>query len=172
VPTRFIGKTVWVRGDTKLVRVYYDGELIKTHARQPAGGRSTDHHDYPRELTSYTLRDPQRVIRQAQAHGTHLGRFTEALLAGPLPWAKLRQAQKLLRLGERYGWRRLDTACQRALAFELLNVRRVESILRQDLEQLNLLTSSHTEAPVIPLPARFQRPATSFAHPRRKEQDS
>jgi hypothetical protein len=96
VPTRFIGRKVWVRADTKLVRVYSDGELAKTHARQPVGGRATDHNDYPPELTPYTLRDPQRIIHKAQQHGPQIGRFAEALLSGTVPWAKLRQAQKLL----------------------------------------------------------------------------
>lgn len=170
-PTRFIGASVWVRADSKLLRLYFEGLLIKTHPRQPPGGRSTDHADYPAELTSYTLRDPQRLIRQARENGEQIGRFAEALLSGPLPWAKLRQAQKLLRLGEKYGWHRLELACQRALAFELINVRRVEGILRQDLEQLELLSRPPAEARVIPLRGRFERPAASFSHILRKEPD-
>ena len=42
VPYRYRGKRVDVRGDRQLVRVYFDGQLIKEHPRQPAGGRSTD----------------------------------------------------------------------------------------------------------------------------------
>lgn len=167
VPTRFIGQRVWVRGDRALVRIYADRELIKTHPTQPPGGRATDHDDYPAALTSYTLRDPQRLIRQADAHGTHIGRFTTELLAGTFPWAKLRQAQRLLRLGEKYGWPRLDGACRRALAFELLNVKRVETILRLDLDQLES-GAPVGEARVYPLrpagPPRFARSAESFAH--------
>lgn len=171
VPTRFIGATVWVRSDSKLVRVYADGQVVKRHPKQPPGGRSTDYTDYPPELTSYTLRDPQRLIRQAKEQGRQIGRFAEALLSGPLPWSKLRQAQKLLRIGEKYGWHRLELACQRALAFELVNVRRVESILRQDLEQLELLSQSPGEARVIPLRGRFERPAQSFSHHTLRETD-
>jgi hypothetical protein len=165
VPTQFIGRRVWVRGDTSLVRLYADRELIKTHATQPPGGRSTDHTDYPAALTPYTLRDPQRIIRQAESHGLHIGRFAAALLAGTFPWAKLRQAQGLLRLGDKYGWTRVDGACQRALTFDLVNVKRVDTILRQGLDQ-----DASTAAPVAPRgdalqPApRFARPATSFAH--------
>lgn len=171
VPTRYIGGRVWVRGDTKLVRIYSEGELIKTHQKQPSGGRSTDHEDYPNELTPYTLRDPRRLIRQAKALGPEIGRFMEELLSGELPWTKIRQAQKLLRLAERYGNARLEQACRRALAFELLNVRRVESILRQDLEQLDLLSSEHTDAQVIPIESRFLRSPESFSHNPDKEVD-
>src|SRR5690606_9406948 len=164
VPTRYIGATVWVRADSQMVRIYLEGAPVKAQLRLPPGGRSTDHHDYPPELTAYTLRDPQRLVRQAKEQGTQIGRFAEALLGGPVPWAKLRQGQKLLRLGEKYGWHRLELACQRALAFELFNVRRVESILRQDLEQLEILSSHSGETRVIPLRGRFERPAQSFSH--------
>lgn len=165
VPTRFIGKRVWVRADSKLVRLYFEGRPIKTHPRKPPGSRSTDYNDYPQELSAYALRDPQRLIRQARKQGIHIGRFAQALLAGDFPWARLRQAQKLLRLGEKYGWARLDLACRRALAFELINVRRLEAILRQDLEALELPSSQTTTDPqILPLRPRFQRPARSFSH--------
>jgi transposase len=163
VPTRYVRRQVWVRGDRTLVRIYADQELIKTHPRQPPGGRSTDHADYPEALTPYTTRDPQRIIRHAETQGVHIGRFAAELLGGTFPWAKLRQAQRLLRLGEKYGWRRLDGACQRALAFELLNVQRVERILRLDLAHDPAATAL-PEPRVLSLPARFARAAGSFTH--------
>lgn len=165
VPHAHLGRTVWVRGDRKLVRVFVDGILVKTHPRQPPGGRATDHADYPAALTAYTLRDPERMIGQARAQGPDLGRFTELLLSGPVPWARLRQAQKLLRLGTKYGWARVDQACRRALAFDLINVRRVEAILLQDLDQISLPLESGVAPSVVALPLRFQRPAGSFIHP-------
>ena len=66
----------------------------------PRGGRVSDPDDYPRERTAYALRAPDRIIRQAMALGPGIGAFAERLLEGPLPWAKLRQGQKLLRLAE------------------------------------------------------------------------
>jgi hypothetical protein len=169
VPHAFLGRTAWVQGDSRLVRIYVDGTLVKTHPRMPPGGRSTDHDDYPAELTPYTLRDPERMIRQAQSHGPNIGRFMEQLLSGTVPWAKIRQAQKLLRMGAKYGWLRLDFACRRALAFELINAHRVESILLQDLYQLTLPSGPETEAKVISIQLRFQRPRGSFTHPPTKE---
>lgn len=165
VPHAHVGRHAWVRADRKLVRIYVDGALVKIHARKPPGGRSTDHDDYPAELTPYTLRDPKRMIRQAREHGPEVGRFTEALLSGTTPWPKLRQAQKLLRLGRKYGWHRLEAACRRALAFELINVRRVEAILLQELDQLALPLEKNGEASVVPIQPRFRRPDGSFTHP-------
>jgi len=168
LPTEHIGARVWVRSDRRLVRIYRDGALIKTHPRKQPGGRSTDYHDYPNEKTAYSMRDPERLIAAAKAKGVEVGRFASALLAGPTPWARLRQAQKLLRLGDKYGWTRLEAACQRANAFELTNVRRVEGILLQNLD-----ASTTPDAPAAPreqTPARFQRPAAAFNHHQEGEQ--
>ena len=88
------------------------------------------------------------------------------LLAGTFPWARLRQAQKLLRLAARYGALRLDAACERALSFELLNVSRVEAIVRS---ALGPLPAGQIPTPVPALPARFVRSAQSFVHSQPQE---
>jgi hypothetical protein len=168
VPTRYIGQRVWVRGDRALVRIYAQGELVKTHSRVAEGKRSTDYADYPAESAPYARRDPQRICKEAQRHGAHLGRFAAALLAGPFPWAKLRQAQKLLRLVGRYGPARVEAACRRALAFDLVNVARVEAIVRDDLARLDA-PSSPARGQLLLLTPRFQRPPGSFDHPHRQE---
>lgn len=118
------GTKLEVRGDSKLVRLYKKGMLVKVHPRQPRGGRSTDPDDYPAQLTAYTLRCPDRLKRQAADLSESIGAFADKLLAGPLPWAKMRQAQKLLRLAERYTPQRLDSACRKALSVDLIDVRR------------------------------------------------
>lgn len=169
VPTRYVGRSAWVRADSQLVRIHVHGQLVKTHPRQAPGGRSIDYEDYPQELTPYATRDPQRLIRQARKQGSHIGRFMAALLSGPFPWARLRQGQRLLRLGEKYGWARVNDGCQRALAFELINVKRVETIIRADLDHESLPTEPAGPAEVIPLPLRFARPAGSFTHSHPKE---
>jgi hypothetical protein len=164
VPTRHVGKTVWVRGDTKLIRVFVDGECVKVHERVREGCRSTDYHDYPPERAPYAMRDPESLIREAHRRGEHVGRFTEKLLGGPFPWAKLRQAQKLLRLGHKYGFPRVDAACRRALAFDLVNVKRLEGMVR---EALVPPADPETPGQLVFLPARFLRSADHFTH--RKE---
>jgi hypothetical protein len=162
VPHEYLGREVTVRGDRALVRIYRRGELIKTHPTQPPGGRSTDYNDYPQEQTAYALRDPQRIIRRARARGQSIGNFARQLLSGTFPWAKLRQAQKLLRLTEKYGAQRVDLACRRALAFDLINVHRVERIIHHGLEDEAIPDVGDQQ--VLALPARFLRPAESFTH--------
>jgi transposase len=166
VPTRYLRQRVEVRGDTRLVRIYHRGDLIKVHAPQPPGGRATDYADYPADRARYAMRAPEACCRQAEQAGAAIGQFVRVLLSGTFPWARLRQAQKLLRLTERYGATRVNAACARALAFELLDVRRVEAILSTALERE---PGPGAHGSVIPLPARFARTPASFAHHPREE---
>ena len=169
VPTRYVGQRVEVRGDSRLVRIYQHGSLLKTHPTQAPGGRSTDYADYPAALTPYALRAPDRCIQQGTALGPAVGRFLTVLLGGVFPWARLRQAQALLRLAARFGAARVNAACARALAFDLVDVRRVPRILQAALEHD---PAPATRGAVVPLPARFARPPASFAHPVPTEEES
>ena len=153
------GQQVEVGLGLKLVRIYHRGQLIKVHSRQPRGGRSTDTADYPAELSAYTLRAPDGIKRSAAEQGPAVAEFAERLFDGPLPWSRIRQGHKLIRLGQRYTPERLDSACRRALEVDLIDVRRVERILLQALEQAE--TPEHP--PPLPL-GRFARPGSVFAH--------
>jgi transposase len=152
------GTKLEVRGDQKLVKLYRKGELVKVHVRQPRGSRATDPDDYPKEKTAYALRSTDAVVRRATTLGPSVEAFAQKLFEGPLPWAKLRAGQKLISLGERYGGERLDAACQRSLAYDLVDVRRLQRILLQALDH---------EPPVeeetgTPLGSRFARPGSAF----------
>jgi hypothetical protein len=151
---------VEVRGDRSLVRIYAHGELIKTHERKPPGGRSTDYTDYPEGRAPYARRWPDYYRKRARDLGSAAGDFTDQLLGGEFPWSRLRQAQKLLRLAERYGAARLDAACRRALDFDLLDVHRLQHILEQGLE------SQSQPSPIVgqqsALELKFLRPAHHF----------
>jgi transposase len=155
------GNKVEVRLDSKLLRIYHRGKLIKVHPRQGRGGRATDPDDYPAELSTYTLRAPDRVKRKAVELGPAVTAFADRLFEGPLPWAKLRQGQKLIRLGERYTAERLDAACQSALSVDLIDVRRLERILVEALEED--AAKPHPGSTPLP-PGRFVRPGSAFAH--------
>ena len=85
--------------------------------------------------------------------------YAERLFDGPLPWAKIRQGHKLIRLGERYSPERLDAACRRALSVDLIDIGRLERILTEALEQ----ETAQPELPPMPK-GRFVRPAAVFAH--------
>ena len=158
------GTKLEVRGDESLVKLYKRGELIKVHPRQRRGGRATDPDDYPKEKTAYALRAPDRVVQRACELGPSVETFARRLFEGPLPWAKLRQGQKLLSLGEKYTAPRLDAACARALDYDLIDVRRLHRILLQAIERDE---QPHAE-PGASLGSRFARPGSAFDHRQRE----
>jgi hypothetical protein len=114
------------------------------------------------------MRDVEYYKRKAAENGEKQGKFMAELLNGDVPWAFIRQAQKLLRLNDKYGAARVETACQRALAFGLMNVSRVERIIKQTLDKQP--TPAKQEGTVTPIfsTVRFIRPADYFSH---KEND-
>jgi transposase len=160
LPTRFIGKRLRARADSSLVRFYHAGVLVKTHPRQPRGGKSTDPADFPQEKAAYALRDVEFLQRQADQHGEAVGRFARALLDGPLPWTRMRRVYALLGLTRKYGDERVAKACDTALAHEMREVKRLERMI------LAALPAPKKTAParIIPMP-RFLRPPSQYALP-------
>lgn len=160
VPTRYIGKKLRARVDKKTVRLYLQGELIKSHHRVPPGKRSTDTNDYPVGKAPYASRSVDALVARARGLGEHVGVYAERLLAGPLPWMKMRQGYGLVRLCERYGVDKVDALCKRSLAFDVIDVPRLERMLKQ-------AQSAEDAAPtgrVVSLPtSRFARDPKSFA---------
>jgi hypothetical protein len=134
VPGGLIGQSVAVRADSKLVKIYARGVLVKTHPRVPTGHRSTDIEDLPAERTVYALRDIDRLIADAATHGDAVGAFARVVLDHPLPWTKMRQVYKLIGFARRYGDDRVNTACRRALDAECDSVTVIGRMLERALE--------------------------------------
>ena len=160
LPTEYIGKKVEIRADSKLMRIYHQGEVIKTHPLMSEGKRSTDYEDYPKHKTPYAMRNCDYYIGKAKESGSNCGCFMEHLLSGDFPWTKLRQAQKLIRLSEKYGTARIEQACSRALSFSLIDVFRLERIIKQGLGKEAEKGGEKNRGVVVP--ARFGRPAEYF----------
>jgi transposase len=165
LPTRFIGKTLDARADRISVRFYLGSDMIKLHSRVAPGRRSTDPNDYPVGKAEYALRSVDKLKVRAREHGEHIGEFAERLLSGPLPWGRMRQGYGLLRLCDRYGAARVDTLCARALAFDVVDVSRIERMLKnaQKVE-----SDASANGNIVRLPeGRFARDASAFATIRR-----
>ncbi|MCL4378670.1 MAG: IS21 family transposase [Actinobacteria bacterium] len=161
LPTRYIGKYLDVRGDSALVKIYHNGSLIKVHKTVDAGKRSTDFDDYPAELTPYTLRNPKYQIEEGYKKSDAIGAFIEEILSGPYPWHRLRSAQKILRLADRYGTDRTSAALVKAKAYSIYDMRRIENILKNGVE--NDVGQSELKQQK-PVQLKFLREANSFNH--------
>jgi hypothetical protein len=159
IPGNLIGSVVDARADAVLVKVFFRGQLVKVHPRQPPGGRSTDPADLPSEKTVYAMRDVERLQAMAAAHGPAVGTYARALLDIPLPWTRMRQVYALLGLVKKWGPERVDAACARALEAEAISVSLIGRMLERATEK-----GQPPSPPTPPAPAgRFARAPEHFA---------
>jgi len=152
IPEQWIGHHLDARADSELVKLYStgragelgSGKLVKTHPRQPPGGRSTDSEDLPREKAGYATRDLTRLIAACAEHGHNTGIYAERLLDDPLPWTRMRGVYRLLGLVRRYGPDPVETACERSLDLDVVSVSKIAAMLAKACER---------EQPVLPAAA-------------------
>ena len=161
VPTRFVGSTVRVRADRATVKIYAGTELVKMHDRVAPGKRATDPHDYPPGKDIAAARDVASLVAAAKKCGAHVGLYAERLLAVPLPWTRMRLVYALLRLCKKFGDGRVEAICQSALAFDVVDVRRIGRMLEVAQKPAEPTTESRR---VVALPTpRFARTPEHFA---------
>jgi transposase len=138
VPEAFIGRHLDARADTELVKLYSTGagggRLVKTHPRQPPGGRSTHPADLPEHKAGYATRDLTRLIAACAAHGPNIGIYAERLLDDPLPWTRMRSVYRLQGLVRRYGADPVETACGRSLDLDVVSVSKIAAMLAKATE--------------------------------------
>ena len=160
IPEHLRGQTLSVRADAELVKFYHRGKLVKTHPRQPPGGRVTDPVDLPAEKTGYAMRDLSRLVATAAGHGPNIGIYAERLLDHDLPWTRMRQVYRLLGLVKRYGAAPTDTACGRALELDVISMTKIAAMLAKATE--NTPTPPPRAATGL-APARFARDPREYA---------
>jgi transposase len=140
VPEQYLGHHLQARADSALVRLYSTGgagagRLVKTHPRQPPGGRSTDRADLPEHKAGYALRDLTRLIAACAGHGHNIGIYAERLLDDPLPWTRMRSVYRLQGLVRRYGPDPVDAACGRSLDLDVVSVSKIAAMLEKATER-------------------------------------
>ena len=125
----------------------------------PEGKRSTDYSDYPEEITPYTLRNANYQISAGKERHPAIGDYIAYLLSGTYPWHRLRSAQRLLRIADKYGYERAAEACTKAMAYGIDDVRRIERMLKNGVER-NL--PKNDVLTLFEEPARFARDGSYF----------
>ncbi|MGH9018837.1 MAG: IS21 family transposase [Acidimicrobiales bacterium] len=158
VPGDKIGQTLRARADTKSVKLYSKGQLIKVHPRQAPGGRVTDPDDLPSERTAYALRDIDHLITLGRLHGEAIGTYVDRVLDHPLPWTKMRQAYRLLGLVKKWGADKVEQACAKALEAEAVNVNLISRMIERATESDEVASAP---APNV-VQGRFERDPSEF----------
>lgn len=163
LPTRFVGKTLWVRATRRLVEIYCDDELVKTHPRASRRGSwVTDQNDYPESAKAFLFTHPAYCRKKAAELGPHVARMVEEILADHAI-RHLRKAQGVLRLADKYGPQRLDEACDYLLHFGATELRRLTHVLEHGIPLYWKSTQQVRSAPLTQEARNFLHPPESFA---------
>ena len=159
-PYRLIGERLWVRATLGKVECFHDYTLVATHRPARPGQRRTLTAHLPPDKVHFLLQTPAWCRTQAAGIGPACALFIDVLL-GDRPLDRLRSAQGVLRLGQRYGAARLDAACARAHAVGEYRYHTVKTILVHALDQQPLPELTPLVAAPGP-PPRHARPWTTF----------
>lgn len=131
VPYPLIGKSVDVRIGTKLVEVYYKGQLQAAHplGYKPGDFATTTEH-MPPSHRGYLDRTQTSLQRRALAIGEH----TAAVIARQMTRKThaeqtYRSSLGILRLAKDFSPAQLEAACQRALQLNILNYRSIRDLI-------------------------------------------
>jgi hypothetical protein len=153
VPWRFIGQRLDARDGERTVEIYQDAQVVKTWARIEKG-KQTDWADFPPEKVAFFMSTPQWCLKRAGELGEHVKVLVEGLLEVN---ALYRLRQGVVRLADKHGAGRLDTACRRAIEVGDPQYRTVKGILVAGTED-----EGAQEPPLPDVPAHLHGPLSLF----------
>lgn len=135
VPFTLVGEEVEVHVRERVVEIYSQHELIRTHLKANHKGQwQTEMEDYPPYKAQYLLKTPQYCLKVATRIGVNTHAVVEYLL-GDRPLDRLRSVQSILTLADSVGETRLEAACARAMHFGDPHYRRIKDILNAALDR-------------------------------------
>jgi hypothetical protein len=114
----------------------------------------------PPGVERYATRTVDRLVTQAACYGEATGIYARRLLDGDAPWMMMRSVYRLIGLAERYGAQAAEAACARALDVDVINVSKIESMLKNATEK-NAAPSSSSAVPAGA--GRFARDPAEYA---------
>jgi transposase len=135
VPPEYLGRRVWVRWDTRLVRVLNQRfDEIAVHAKKHPGSFSTSPAHVPPEKISGVERGATHLLKRATLIGPDASRWAEAVIKSRgIPG--MRTIQGLLALARKHTSTKIDRACKTALGFGAMRLKDVRALINSDEEQ-------------------------------------
>jgi transposase len=156
-----VGKRLEVYLFERVVQIYNGLELVVTHERATRKGqRVTRLEHYPPEKSIYLARPRDYCRQRAYTIGPKCGEAVSALLDSR-PLDNLRAVQGIIGLADRYGDKRLEAACARALYYGDPRYRRIKDTLKAGLDMQPLEEDSQRSFRFF----EFARSASDFFEP-------
>ncbi len=142
VPYPLVKHQLEARVTAQTVELLHKGRRVASHRRSDRrGGHTTVPEHMPKAHRAYAEWTPKRLVRWAQQGGPSTAALIGHILATRVhPQQGFRSCLGIMRLGQRYGDKRLEAACRRALALGAHAYKSVESILRNGLDRKPLPT--------------------------------
>lgn len=137
VPYRYIGKQTLVHYTKSTVEVYYNHQRIALHQRNASKGSYNTIQDHlSSSHRNYNGWSPEYFKNKAALHGKYVERCVAQIFNGlDYPEAGYKRVMGLLQLHKAYGSDRLDKACERALAADMVSYTRIRNILENNVDQ-------------------------------------
>ena len=138
VPYKFVGQKVEVKITRDMVSIYKGCKEIAVHPRNYSQYQryTTLPEHMPRSHREYGEWTPERIINRASGVGNNTGEYVKQLIASkPHPAVGYRAALGIIRLGDKYGRERLETATARAVQFKVYRYSIIKGILEKGLDQ-------------------------------------
>jgi transposase len=150
VPHTLARKPVEVRIAPATIEVFYQGNRVASHIRsRKADTAVTQNEHRPKSHQEHLAWPPSRLLDWAQKTGPFSAQlFQQIMDRYPHPEMGYRSCLGLLRLGEKYGPKRLESACERALATGATRYQNVKSILAHALDAQPVTASPDLPVPV------------------------
>lgn len=129
VPPEYLSRTVWVRWDARLVRVFnHRLEQLRVHVRQEPGRFSSSMEDlHPRKISGLE-RGAAYLLKKASVVGPHTEQWAEAMLTAR-GIEGTRVLLGLLSLTKKYPDETLEKACETALSYSAFRLRTLRQLL-------------------------------------------
>jgi hypothetical protein len=156
VPWIHIGKVVDARQSARTVEIYLEGTLVATHVRIERG-KQTNYDHYPPEKIAFMMRTPAWCRRRAAELGESVAAVVAAIMEVNALY-RLRQAQGVVGLVDKYDASRLDAACKKALLAGDPSYKTVKGILVAGVE----LDDEHEVQTPPAAPAHLHGPGRLF----------
>ena len=145
VPYQYVGKKAKVVYDAESVEVWIGLDRIAVHDRKHTDGYTTVESHMPENHVAYK-RSKEVNAAYFQQKASQIGPHTRASIDNILRSAlfvqqSYRSCQGVLRLAIRYGPERLEAACRRIEPKTASTYKRIESILKNNLDEIPLPSS-------------------------------
>lgn len=144
VPPEFLGRQVWVRYDSRVVRIFDHAICeIAIHARLDPGRFSTNRAHIVDEKISGIERGTEWMLERAARIGEESARYAQALLSHR-GIAGIRVLQGFLGLTKKHSWEEIERACRVALSHHAYRLKTLRRLLAQQpapTQQLEFIDS-------------------------------